>query len=246
MVRNAVAPELLELLDAGSPGEVDFYSQYARHSGGPVLVLMCGTGRVALSIARHSVPVMALSHDAATIDLARRKASQAGVTNVMFVQGDPTHFVSESKHPLVIIPGGGLTQLLTLQEQKACLLAARATMQPGSKLVFDLPLLQPPAPLAAEPVMRKLGDRVALLRRQFRYDGARQLVEELVECHWLTPEGTETGSQYGQLQSRYVTPGEITLLLEACGMTVTMYGGFDREALLPGATRIVIETERNR
>ncbi|HYG58495.1 MAG TPA: class I SAM-dependent methyltransferase [Symbiobacteriaceae bacterium] len=246
MLRNATAPDLLELLDTGSAGDLDFYNQYARHCGGPVLVLMCGTGRVAISIARQGVPVMGLDAEAATVELARRKAVQMGATRAMFVQGNPAHFVSESKHPLVLIPGGGLLQLLTQEEQRACLMAIRQSLQVGGKLVLDLPLLDPERRAETGPVMRRAGDRVALLRTFRKFDTARQLQEELVECQWVDQHGMVVQSQCAVMSTRYATPGETVLLLEVCGFRTVCFGGFDRESLLPGATRLVIEAERNR
>lgn len=246
MLRNAMSPDLLEILETGSPGEIDFYSQYARHSGGPVLVLMSGTGRVAIPIARQGIPVIGLDDDAGMIELAKRKAVQAGAARAMFVRGDPAHFVSDSKHPLVMIPGGGLFQLLTLEEQRDCLNAVRTAMQLGGKLVLDLPLLEPGAAPSTEMTMKKHGDRMALIRLHRKYDGARQAVEELIECHWVDQDGTVVKSQYATGHMRYATPGEMVLLLEACGFTPVCFGGFDRRALLPGSTRLVIEAERNR
>lgn len=246
MLRNGIAPDLLEILDTGSPGDIDFYSQYARHSGGPVLVLLSGTGRVAIPIARQGIPVIGLDGDPGAVDLAKRKATQAGITRAMFLKGDAAHFVSESKHPIVIIPGGGLQQLLTLEDQRSCLQSVRTAMQLGAKLVLDLPLLEPGTMSEAEPIYKKQGDLTALVRQRRRYDSARQVSEDLIECHWLDHEGTVTKSQYATVHLRYVTPGEIVLLLEACGFTPVCYGGFDRRPLLPGSTRLVIEAERNR
>lgn len=246
MLGNAIAPDLLEMLDTGSPGDIDFYNQYARHSGGPVLVLMCGTGRIAIPIARQGIPVIGLDGDAGIIELAKRKAAQQGVTRAMFIKGDPAHFVSDSKHPLVMIPGGGLLQLLTLEEQRACLSAVRTAMQVGGKLVLDLPLLEPGAPASTEPLLRRQGDRIALIRQHRKYDGARQVAEALIECHWLDQDGAVSKSQYATTHTRYATPGELILLLDSCGFAPVCYGSFDRRSLLPGSSRLVIEAERNR
>lgn len=246
MLRNAITPDLLEILESSSPGDIDFYNQYARHSGGPVLVLMCGTGRFVIPIARQGLPVIGLDTDAGNVELAKRKAAQSGAGRAMFMQGDVTHFVSDSKHPLVMIPGGGLLQLLTLDEQRACLSAVRAALQIGGKLVLDLPLLEPGRSEPLETTTRRQGDQTALVRRHRQFDSARQVVEDLHECHWLDHEGIVVKTHYAKMLTRYVTPGEAILLLEACGFSPTCFGGFDRRALLPGATRLVIEAERNR
>lgn len=249
MQRNAIAPDLQELLDMGSPGDIDFYSQYARLSNGPVLVLLCGIGKVAIPIARQGIPVIGLDPDIATVDHAKRKAQQMSVARVMFIRGDPANFVSDSKHPLVIIPDGGLQQLLTLEEQRGCLTAVRNAMQVGGRLVFDVPLLEPGAVEVDTPVVRRCGqagEKMAVLRSHRSYDGARQIAEELITCDWLDEQGQVERRQYASRSSRFATAGEYQLMLELCGFTAECYGGFDRQPLLPGATRLVVEAERNR
>lgn len=246
MLRNAPTPDLLELLDAGSPGDIDFYSQYARHAGGPVLNLLCGTGRIAIAIARQGIPVIGLDSDGAAIEQAKRKAAQAGVTRAAFVQGSSADFVSEGKHPVVIIPAGGLQRILTSDEQRACFLAIRRVLGLGGKVVMDLPLLDPGTIQANQPVLRRIGDRSAVLQVDRRFDAARQVVDELICCQFLDQAGLVEKSQYAVCQARYTTPGEVALLLEVCGFTSVCYGGFDRQPLLPGATRLVVESERNR
>jgi SAM-dependent methyltransferase len=246
MLRNALTPELLDLIDAGCPGELDFYQQYARTSGGPVLVLFCGTGRIALPIARQGIPVIGLDSDVAMIDQAKRKAQQAGAGRAMFVQGDPAHFVSESKHPLVIIPSGTFQKLLTLEEQKACLMAVRHALALGGKLLIDLPIINPGYIEAEQPLLKRTGEQTAVLKRTRSYDGASQVLEDLIACDWLDNQGNVVNRQYATSYQRFCTPGEVTLLLESCGFSHTLFGGFDHQALVRGATRLFIEAERRR
>ncbi|MGE5672833.1 MAG: class I SAM-dependent methyltransferase [Mycobacterium leprae] len=247
MLRNSIAPDLLELLDPGTQEETDLYCQYARHSGGPVLVLLCGTGRIPLAIARQGVPVVGLDPDPALVETCKRKASQANLNRAMFVRGDPCRFVSDSKHPLVLIPGGGFQQMLTLEEQRQSLLAIRQAMAIGGLLVLDLPVALPGVESMSEPLLRRMGpagERTAVIHRSGRYDPVRQTREELVACHWLDQEGNVSKTQYSTLTLRYSTPAEVLLLLENCGFTAALYGGYDRQEFLPGATRLIVEAQR--
>ncbi len=247
MLPNVITPDLLELMDTGSPGDIDFYSQYARHRGGPVLVLLSGTGRVAVPIARQGVPVIGIDADAAMVDQAKRKAQLGNVARAMFVRADPTNFVSDSKHPLVIIPGGALSRLLSLDDQRQALLSVRTALAFGGKLVFDLPILDPGEAVPAQPAVRHVGPSAqvtAVLHRYRTFDSTRQLTQDTVSCEWLDASGQVTGKQYAAVTLRYSTPAEIQLLLEACGFAPVLYGGFDRHPLLPGAARLVIEADR--
>jgi SAM-dependent methyltransferase len=249
MLRNAVTPEMLELLETGTAGDLDFYGQYARLTGGPVLVLLCGIGRVAIPIATLGVPVIGLDADSAVIDLAKQRAMTANANRAMFVQGDPTHFVSDNKHPLILIPGGALQRLLTLEEQRACLVGARNALQIGGTLVLDLPILDLAQTKQIPAEIRRYGstgDKVAVMRQQVQYDSPRQVLQTLIACEWLNTNGHVQSVQYGTTQTRHATPGEAILLLESCGFHVTVYGGFDRQDLVPGANRLVLEARRPR
>jgi len=244
MLRNTITPELFELIDTGSPGDIDFYNQYARHRGGPVLILLCGVGRVAVPIARQGVPVIGVDADHAMIELAKRKARDTGATRVMFAAADPTDFVSDSRHPLVFIPAGALSRLLTLEEQRNALLAVRNALALGGRLVLDMPLALPG--LMEHPASKLVttSETTAVITRQRQYDPARQLMEETVGCEWLGVDRSVTRKEYGRMTKRYSTPGELELLLEMCGFAPVFFGSFDRHPLLPGAQRVIIEADR--
>lgn len=242
-----VNPELWEFVECPTLGDADFYAQYARLSGGPVLVLMCAAGRIVVPIARQGIPVMGLETDAAMVEWAKRKAQEAGVSKALFVRGDPTRFLSGSKHSLVMIPAGALGRLLTIEDQRACLIAARNALALGGKLLIDLPIFDLAtltAPLGPEE--RQLPGEVprqAIIQRTRRYDPVRQLLEELVAVE-LVEQGVVTRKEYAHLTHRLSTPAEILLLLEGCGLNHLTYGNFDRHPFLPGATRLVIEAQR--
>lgn len=247
MQRNVITPEMAELLDPGSPGDVDFYCQYARVRGGPVLVLLCGIGRIAISIAKQGVPVIAVDTDSTMIDQAKRKAAEANAGRILFARADVTHFVSDSKHPLVIIPAGAFGRLLTLDEQRLALDAVYGALGIGGRLLFDLPVLHPGQQVPDQPVMRRLGpsgDRAAVLQRVRRYDPVRQLAHDMISCEWVDESGTMTGKQYGQLTERFSTPAEIELLLAVSGFSPTFFGTFDRHPFVPGSTRMIVEAEK--
>src|SRR2546427_7915658 len=54
-------------------GDVDFYRGLARETGGPVLELGCGTGRVLLPIARDGIACIGLDPSEAMLEEFRRK-----------------------------------------------------------------------------------------------------------------------------------------------------------------------------
>jgi len=190
---------------------------------------------------------MGLETGAVTVEYAKRRAQEAGVTKALFVRGDPTSFLSGSKHALVVIPGGGLNRLLTIEDQRSCLTAVRNALQLGGKLVLDLPILDADLFGGAEtPTVRHFpgeGARWSVIQRTRRVDPTRQIVEELVGCEF-SENGKVIRKEYMPITYRYNTPGEIRLLLESCGFATVTYGDFDQAPLLPGATRLIVEATR--
>ena len=77
---------------------VAFYSALARETGGPVLEIACGTGRVAIPIARQGFAVTGLDVVPAMLERARFKAESAGLS-VRWVEGDARRFDLERAVP---------------------------------------------------------------------------------------------------------------------------------------------------
>jgi SAM-dependent methyltransferase len=243
VLRNQVSPELASLIETPVPGDLDFYAQYARGASGPVLVLMAGTGRFAFALARAGAAVMGIDADPANVEWARAKTPVGAGLKLLFFQADPTHFIAEHKHSLVVIPGGALGRLLTQDEQRNCLMAVRRAMALGGTLLLDMPLWDLTTGLTEGPLLRRGGkdDPSVLLTRQRRYEPVRQTLETLHLVEWLDEEGVVTRRQAAQTVERFATPSEILLLLQSTGFAPTCYGSFDRTGFVPGSKRLVME-----
>src|SRR5215471_19155252 len=55
-------------------GDAEFYRRLAHATGGPVLELGCGTGRILLPIARDGIPSVGLDASPTMLDILRAKA----------------------------------------------------------------------------------------------------------------------------------------------------------------------------
>ena len=56
--------------------DVDFYIELAQQSGGPVLEVGCGTGRILLPVARSGVTITGLDLSTGMLEICRRKLAQ--------------------------------------------------------------------------------------------------------------------------------------------------------------------------
>jgi SAM-dependent methyltransferase len=121
------------------PGEIDFYRELATeaHSHGrSVLEVACGTGRVAVPLAREGVEVVGLDLSSAMLEVAREKSVDMGT--LRWVQGDMRSFELGEAFGLVIIPGHSFQNLVTAADQIACLESIRRHLVPGGLLVVHL------------------------------------------------------------------------------------------------------------
>jgi ubiquinone/menaquinone biosynthesis C-methylase UbiE len=121
------------------PGEIEFYQEMsarAKYAGGTVLEIACGTGRVAIRLARDGANVVGLDLSFKMIDVARQKSSK--LENVHWLVGDMRSFQLEETFGLVIIPGHAFQNLNTPQDQVACLECIRRHLNPGGTLILHL------------------------------------------------------------------------------------------------------------
>ena len=119
------------------PGEIDYYLQLAsaaREKGQAVLDIACGTGRVALKLARSGVRVVGM--DLAPDMLAVAQQKTKGLPNLRWVQADMRAFDLSERFGLVIIPVHSFQFMLTPQDQMDCLQAIRRHLLPGGLLVI--------------------------------------------------------------------------------------------------------------
>jgi SAM-dependent methyltransferase len=114
-----------QLYDARVPdwqGEVDFYRELIaqsplRESG--ALEIACGTGRIALQIARDGVDITGLDLSPELLEVARKKS--ADMENITWLSGDMRTFEIGKKFGFAIIPGHSFQFMLTPDDQVKCL-----------------------------------------------------------------------------------------------------------------------------
>jgi len=138
--------------------DIAFYIAQARVTGGPVLELGSGTGRVAWPLAEAGFDVTGLDmSDAMTqVAEAKRKSKPGPVQSRMkFVKGNMADFSLDETFSLVVIAFRTFQSLLKPEEQRGCLECVHRHLRPGGRLViqiFDprLDVLLPDAPRTRE------------------------------------------------------------------------------------------------
>ena len=117
--------------------DVDFYVDEALRSGGPVLELGVGTGRIAVPVARAGVRVVGVDSSAGMLAVAREQAELAGVELDLRL-GDLRDPPVEEQFALVMIPFRTLLHMETQDDRRAALAAVRARLRVGGRFIFDV------------------------------------------------------------------------------------------------------------
>jgi len=125
--------------------DIAFWQRMAAAAAGPVLELGCGTGRVALPLARHGSRIVGIDRSASMLARARTRIKRARLqTRVSLIRGDIRHLpFPEKSFALVMAPYGILQSLLDEELLSATLKDVRRVLTRdgvfGLELVADLP-----------------------------------------------------------------------------------------------------------
>ena len=121
-------------------GDVEFYLGLARRTGGKVLEVGIGTGRVGVRLAQAGMDVTGLDLSGDMLAIAAQRAAAAGCGDrVTLVQGDMREFwLGDTGSRLVIVPFRAVQVLLTADDQRRALESFRRNLGPGGTLALHL------------------------------------------------------------------------------------------------------------
>ena len=121
--------------------DVGFFVQAAKESGGPVLEVGCGTGRVLIPTARAGIEITGLDLSPHMLAVCREslKAEPPEVqSRVRLVEADMRRFELARTFQLVTLPFRPFQHLTTVAEQLACLGCIHKHLVEGGKLILDI------------------------------------------------------------------------------------------------------------
>jgi SAM-dependent methyltransferase len=213
--------ELYDPWSASVVEDVAFYLEEARRSGGPVVELGVGTGRIAVPIAADGIRVIGVDSSRAMLDVCARRAALAGVEVDLRI-GDLREPPVDEQVPLVICPFRSLLHMHTDEDRLRVLTAAHRLLRPGGRFVFDV--FTPGADDIAQTHERWLEREPGIFEHAVWDEVARTLTLTV-----RGPEGETT------MALAWLSPDEWRALLEASGFEVeARYGWFDRTPFTGG------------
>jgi len=119
--------------------DVGFYVDAALASGGPVVELAVGTGRIAIPVARAGIDVIGVDSSPGMLAVARAAAEEAAVSERLDLRvGDLREPPVPERVPLVICPFRSLLHMETESEKLRALRGARELLTTDGRFVFDV------------------------------------------------------------------------------------------------------------
>jgi SAM-dependent methyltransferase len=235
-IYDALGPSLV----MGSPveGDTDFYRRLARETGGPILEVGCGTGRVAAALAGDGHEVVGVDLSGPMLRLAeqRREELSADVAaRLSFHRADMRTLDLGRAFALIVTPARVFQFMLTSAAQREALAALRMHLRPEGRLVLDLfdPRLDLVVPTAegttrgGELIHPTTGNRVTWEITARRPDPARQLIVEDWTFSEIDASGAVLRTATERLTLRWSLRSEMRLLFELVGFEVRAeYGDF--------------------
>lgn len=115
------------------------YHNFAELSGGHVLELACGSGRVLLSLAQAGYDVTGIDSSAAMLAIARRRVQEQGIAErCTLLQQDMRTLHLEQKFRMAFIALGSFAHLTRRKDQQQTLAAIRAHLGHGALFILDI------------------------------------------------------------------------------------------------------------
>jgi hypothetical protein len=224
--------------------DVELYSQLARRTGGPVLELACGSGRVLAGLAAAGVDVVGVDHDPAMLARARYRLRDAAcsVNLVEAALGDP---LPPGPFACVVLALDAFGLVRECDGQLTLLRQIHARLAPAGLVVLDLTHA---AALAAQsdaaPQLQRTGADHDLdahvtkwIVRQVRPARDEMTLLSFYDVVW--GDGTLT-RHTAEVPLRYFSRHEVELLLAVAGFeTEAVYGDYELRQLADDSERMI-------
>jgi SAM-dependent methyltransferase len=240
---------------AGLTDDVEMYLQFIRAAGDPVLELGCGTGRVLLPIARAGFQVTGVDSSESMLTRARRAIQKERLEDracllrqEMVTLGDlPTGVFG-----VAILALDSLLHLASQEGQLSALKTAFDALDPRGQLIIDM--------------MNPTPHRLDQMFGQFEFAATWEVAsgeivdktvsrlshpaDQLIQIELWYDKSTLRGPvrrTRSSFTQRWVSPGELTLMLRIAGFQDSrVYGNYDLEPLTDFSDRLIVAAEKSK
>ena len=246
---DAIAP-FYDIEHAHFSEDLDMYQNFTESSGGTILELACGSGRVLLPLAEAGYDVVGIDTSAQMLAIAQQRVQELGRSvRCELIQQDMGTMHLGRKFRMAFIALGSFAHIVTRKAQQQALANIRAHLSTGGLFLLDISN-------ADARYMEDLAGHVLHQGTWKRDDGT-------ILTHFVSPASSpaqhllelthfyDQHQQGGSVQRTTVTThlylfdrSEMELLLEGAGFAVKdVYGDYDLGPYLLDSPRMIFVTE---
>jgi SAM-dependent methyltransferase len=226
--------------------DVPFFRRESSGVTGPVLELMCGTGRLSLPLLASGVSLTCVDSSPEMLSLLREKLSRSGFA-ADIVDQDVTTLSLPGTYNLALIPFNAFSEIASESDQLAALISIRRCLAPDGRLIVTLhnPTVRLQRVDGVSRVIARfpLDDRgsTLVLRSSELYNAASQLVNGQQVFEAFDANGAALWTRTIPLRFRLVTREQLQDLAERAGFTVeSVFGDYDRSTFAESTSSYMI------
>ena len=230
--------------------DMEMYRNFAELSGGSVLELACGTGRLLVPLARDGYDLVGVDSSAPMLALAREHLSEAGVlARCELMQADIRTMRLERTFRMAFLALGSFAHLTHRHEQQQTLIMVRAHLSVGGLFLLDISN-------ADIRYMESLGGQMLHQGTWQRDDGSllthmvspatatERRMLELTHFYDVYFQGSTIQRTMATMHLALFERGEVELLLEQAGFLVKdVYGNYDLDTYHVDSPRMIFVAE---
>ena len=247
--------DLYDLFVQDRSRDIDFYAGFADQTGGPVLEVGCGSGRILFPIAQRGHECVGVDFSNKMLDRFRQRVSReddAIKSRINLVQADIANDdLERERFSFVFFAFGMLGFLIEEGEAARALNHASVSLKPGGTLIVERRNRFADRYHAAREFdwIKKWPQKNAIVCQSHTdliIDSARQIRQTLYFY-----EGIDSAGQHFAFQQvlyfREFSSLEIEELLRSAGLVVKQYfGDYDRTPFSPDQPRIIVVAEKTK
>lgn len=234
--------------------DVSLYREIARRTGGPILELCCGTGRVAIPLAKCGLSVVAVDISPAMLQRFRgnlERQIDEVASRITLHQQDVTKLTLEERSfPLAIIAFNSLLVVGGFAEQELVLRRVAEHLKLGGLLTLDIvnPLrLKIDGDPVPKPFFTRRNTNNGNTYSRFAMHGAFDVDQRQQLYGWYDEVSADSivRRSFYSMYWRPIFRFEIELMLRNAGLTIdTIHGGHRGEPFTMDSPRMFIEARR--
>jgi ubiquinone/menaquinone biosynthesis C-methylase UbiE len=222
--------------------DLQYMKAYLLNQKAPIIELACGTGRLAIPLAKKGHEIYAVDIHSGMLEYAKQKAKEEQV-NIHFYQQDALKLELPVKSNVIYMTGNSFQHFLTNESQDLLFEAVKRHLEIGGEFIFNTrnPVLHELAKVDVyeENIVLK-GERVRIAHEEI-YEPLTQVLH-CTSTHYYP---NHTFKDY--INIRYTYPLELKRLLYSHGFELSiLYGSWLKDPFNAKSVEMIVHAKRIR